>query len=75
MTSSFVDLIGLFWLPPPLVYLLPPKKLQTFTGRKYVSMDTLFSLVDAVLYAHLVELKDDGNEFLKGKVRHDSVEG
>ncbi|CAN0201842.1 unnamed protein product [Scytosiphon promiscuus] len=41
--------------------------MQTFTGRKYVSMDTLFSLVDAVLYAHLVELKDNGNEFLAGK--------
>ncbi|CAM9246277.1 unnamed protein product, partial [Hapterophycus canaliculatus] len=41
--------------------------IQTFTGRKYVSMDTLFSLVDAVLYAHLVELKDNGNDFLAGK--------
>ncbi|CAM9794749.1 unnamed protein product, partial [Laminaria digitata] len=33
-------------------------KMRTFTGSKYVSMDTLFSLVDAMLYAHLVELKD-----------------
>lgn len=49
-------------------------KLQTFTGRKYVSMDTLFSLVDSVLYAHLVELKDGGNEFLKGKVRKDTAQ-
>lgn len=43
-------------------------QLHTFTGRKYISMDTLFSLVDAVLYAHLVELKDNGDETLKGKV-------
>eukprot|EP00752_Nemacystus_decipiens_P006623 g5954.t1 len=46
---------------------LDGEKIHTFTGRKYVSMDTLFSLVDAVLYAHLVELKDDGNEFLESK--------
>lgn len=37
-------------------------------------MDTLFSLVDAVLYAHLVELKDAGDGLLKGKVRMDVVE-
>ncbi|CAM9518703.1 unnamed protein product [Ectocarpus sp. 12 AP-2014] len=46
---------------------LDEQQLHTFTGRKYVSMDTLFSLVDAVLYAHLVELKDNGDETLKGK--------
>lgn len=32
--------------------------MQTYTGPKFVSMDTLFSLVDAVLYAHLVDFKD-----------------
>ncbi|CAM9705762.1 unnamed protein product [Pylaiella littoralis] len=49
------------------IYLDGDKQLQTFTGRRYVSMDTLFSLVDAVLYAHLVELKDSGHDFLQGK--------
>lgn len=45
-------------------------QLHTFTGPKYVSMDTLFSLVDATLYAHLVDLKDRNPELLPGKVRY-----
>lgn len=32
-------------------------------------MDTLFSLVDAALYAHLVELKDRRSHLLNEKVR------
>lgn len=42
--------------------------MHTFTGPKYVSMDTLFSLVDAALYAHLVELKDGYPDLLNDKV-------
>lgn len=43
-------------------------QLHTFTGSKYVSMDTLFSLVDAALYAHLVALKDNDPGVLAHKV-------
>lgn len=42
--------------------------MHTFTGTKFVSMDTLFSLVDAVLYAHLIEMKDNNPDLLNGKV-------
>lgn len=56
-------------LPPDrLSALLLGLQLHTFTGPKYVSMDTLFSLVDATLYAHLVDLKDSSPDLLPGKV-------
>lgn len=43
-------------------------QMHTFTGQKFVSMDTLFSLVDAVLYAHLIEMKDNNPDLLNDKV-------
>lgn len=49
--------------------------MRTFTGSKYVSMDTLFSLVDAMLYAHLVELKDSDPGLVMDKVSGGSWEG
>lgn len=35
-------------------------KVPSFTEKSYVNMDTLFQHVDAHLFAHLVELKDNG---------------
>lgn len=42
----------------------------SYTGREYVNCDTLFHLVDAALFEHLVDLKDEygsDNGFLAGK--------
>ena len=43
-------------------------KVDSFNGRGYVPMDTLFQFVDASLYGQLVTLKDETNdEFLDSK--------
>lgn len=43
-------------------------KVPSFTEKGYVNMDTLFQVVDAHLFASLIELKDFGeHEFLDGK--------
>lgn len=42
-------------------------KVPSFTEKQYVNVDTLFQLVDAHLFASLIELKDSGKEeFLDG---------
>ncbi|CAM9758191.1 unnamed protein product [Phaeothamnion confervicola] len=46
------------------VYQTSFDKMPTFTGPSFVNMDTLFSLVDAVLFAHLVTLKDKNPDLL-----------
>mmetsp|Transcript_15986 Transcript_15986/g.21132 ORF Transcript_15986/g.21132 Transcript_15986/m.21132 type:complete len:603 (-) Transcript_15986:319-2127(-) len=35
-----------------------PGQLPTYTGDRFVNVDTLFTLVDAVLFSQLIELKD-----------------
>lgn len=43
-------------------------KVDSFSNRDYVPMDTLFQLVDASIYAQLIDLKDgEEYEFLDGK--------
>lgn len=36
-------------------------KMPTYTGRDYVNVDTLFHIVDAVIYEQLVDLKDESD--------------
>jgi len=49
------------------------KLFTSFTGSNYVMIDTLFLLIDALLFAQLVDLKDKStdNEFLAGKSYED----
>ena len=45
-------------------------KVMSFTEKSFVDMDTLFQIVDAHLFAHLVEMKDrmgDSNKVLSSK--------